>query len=196
MSGKLSAAGITPNTISALSVVFAACGAAAYLAAGGKIPWAAGWITGAACIQLRLICNLMDGMVAIEGGRKSVTGDLWNEIPDRLADGIFLVSAAWAVGLPWVGALAAWAAVMTAYVRAMGASLTGIQDYCGPFAKPHRMAILTIASLLTAAEPAMGGIVPRGEIMRFALYLIAAGTCVTIFRRTRRLAARLKEAKP
>ncbi len=194
LAGKLAAAGLTPNAISALSVVFAALGGAAWIAAArGGLPWAAAWIAGAACIQLRLICNLMDGMVAIEGGKKSATGDLWNEIPDRLADTAFLVCAGWAVGMPWTGVLAAWASVMTAYVRAMGAALTGAHDFSGPCAKPHRMAILTIASLITACEALWEG---RGQVMQAALVLIAAGTCLTIVRRTLRLAAKLKEAAP
>src|SRR5690606_25897530 len=149
----LTAHGITPNTFSAFSVVAAAAGGLAFWAAGsGAIGWKAGWLAGAACIQLRLVCNLMDGMVAIEGGKKSATGDLWNEIPDRLADTILLGCAGWAVGLPWAGALAGWASVMTAYVRVSGAALTGAHDFCGPFAKQQRMAALTVAALVTAAD--------------------------------------------
>ena len=190
----LTANGVTPNAISAFSVVAAAGGGLAFVAAGsGVIDWKAGWLAGAACIQARLLCNLMDGMVAIEGGKKSATGDLWNEIPDRLADTIFLICAAWAVGLPWVGALAAWASVMTAYVRAMGAALTGAHDFCGPFAKPHRMAALTVASLITAAEVLWKG---HGEVMKIAVIVIAAGACLTIVRRLLRLSAKLKEARP
>ena len=139
-------------------------------------------------IQMRLICNLMDGMVAIEGGKKSVTGDLWNEIPDRIADPLLLIGAAWAVELPWVGVLAGWAALMTAYVRAMGASLTGLQDFCGPFAKQQRMAMLTGGALVTAADPLWKG---DGRIMQGVIVLIAAGTLFTLFRRIMRLARRL-----
>lgn len=191
MAGKLCAIGVAPNLISAFSVVFAGIGAAGFVASGcGWVPWPLGWLAGAVGIQLRLICNLMDGMVAIEGGRKSVTGDLWNEIPDRLADTALFVGAGWAVGWPWVGALAGWAAVMTAYVRAMGASLTGLQDFCGPFAKPQRMATLTFAAVITAADPLWHG---GGWIMKIALALAAAGTVATIVRRILRLAARLKE---
>ncbi|HEY1120389.1 MAG TPA: CDP-alcohol phosphatidyltransferase family protein [Haloferula sp.] len=190
----LTSAGISPNTISAFSVVAALVGGAAFIgAARGWVPWPVGWVAGAAMIQLRLLCNLMDGMVAIEGGKKSATGDLWNEIPDRLADTIFLVSAGWAIGWPWVGALAAWGAVMTAYVRAMGAALTGVHDFCGPCAKPHRMAALTIASLITACAPLWNG---HGLWMKIGLTYIAVCTLCTILRRTRRLAAKLKEAKP
>jgi phosphatidylglycerophosphate synthase len=132
----------------------------------------------------------MDGMVAVEGGKKSPTGELWNEVPDRIADPLLLVCAGWAVGLPWVGALAGWAALMTAYVRAVGATLTG-QDFCGPFAKQQRMACLTFAALLTAAEPLWNG---RGQVMQINLILIAAGTGITLVRRLLRLAANLKQA--
>ncbi|MCW1924340.1 CDP-alcohol phosphatidyltransferase family protein [Luteolibacter arcticus] len=191
---SLTAKGVTPNAISAFSVVAAAGGGLAFLAAGnGSLDWKGGWLAGAACIQLRLICNLMDGMVAIEGGKKSPTGDLWNELPDRFADTILLACAAWAVGSPWVGALAAWASVMTAYVRASGAALVGTHDFCGPFAKPQRMAALTVAALVTAAEPLWKG---HGQVMKIAIMIIAAGTCVTIIRRVMRLSAKLKEARP
>jgi phosphatidylglycerophosphate synthase len=43
----------------------------------------------AACIQLRLLCNLLDCMVAIEGGKSAPTGALFNEMPDRFADPLF-----------------------------------------------------------------------------------------------------------
>jgi hypothetical protein len=36
-------------------------------------------LIGIAGMQLRLLCNLLDGMVAIEGGMKGKAGDLFNE---------------------------------------------------------------------------------------------------------------------
>ncbi|MEM6623832.1 MAG: CDP-alcohol phosphatidyltransferase family protein [Pseudomonadota bacterium] len=72
---------ITPNQISGASLVFAA------MAGGGF--WLSANVTGpvqilclvvaAIGIQLRLLCNLFDGMVAIEGGKQSPTGAFWNE---------------------------------------------------------------------------------------------------------------------
>ena len=43
------------------------------------------------CMQSRLLCNLFDGMVAIEGGKKSANGDLYNDMPDRFADALFII---------------------------------------------------------------------------------------------------------
>ena len=73
---------VTPNQISAVSVVFAAVGAALL----AFKPDAIGLIGCAAAVQARLVCNLLDGMVAIEGGKKSSVGALYNEFPDRIAD--------------------------------------------------------------------------------------------------------------
>jgi CDP-diacylglycerol--glycerol-3-phosphate 3-phosphatidyltransferase len=76
----LARSSITPNQISVASVFFAAIGAGLLL----------GWLTPirlvvcALCIQLRLICNLLDGMVAMEGGKGSPVGKLYNEFPDRM----------------------------------------------------------------------------------------------------------------
>jgi phosphatidylglycerophosphate synthase len=202
--------GATPNAISGASVVFAMAGAACFLLApmaifpssreaatgdpfstfqGTPMSWALCWIAVAAFVQMRLLCNLFDGMVAIEGGKKTPTGDLWNEIPDRIADLLLLAGAGFAAGAPWAGALAAWGAVLTAYLRAFGASLTGQQDFSGPFAKPQRMAVLTAAAVLTAMERFWTA---DPWIMKAALWTIAGGTLITAVRRTRRLAACLR----
>src|SRR5205807_2107597 len=44
-------------------------------------------------IQLRLLANLMDGMVAVENERAQPTGALFNELPDRLSDSLLIVAA-------------------------------------------------------------------------------------------------------
>ncbi|WP_135451271.1 hypothetical protein [Tabrizicola caldifontis] len=66
-------------------------------------------------IQMRLICNLIDGMVAVEGGQGEKDGAFWNEAPDRLSDHLLLTGAGIAAGNPGLGALAAALAIATAY---------------------------------------------------------------------------------
>ena len=53
-------------------------------------------------------------------------------------------------------------------------------------AKQHRMFAVTVSALLAAAE-AVFGMPPRA--MRLGLGVIVAGSVVTAFRRTRRIAA-------
>ena len=77
-------------------------------------------------IQMRLLCNLFDGMVAVEGGHKTKSGEIYNELPERFADVFILVGAgnAW-MRVEWgplLGWLCAVLALLTAYVRALGAA--------------------------------------------------------------------------
>lgn len=179
---------VTPNQISIASVFFAML-AAACLLLMPRVEGAAVWILpvlAAVFIQCRLLCNLFDGMVAVEGGKSTPSGELFNDIPDRIADPLILVAAGYATAVvPWVGILG-WAAglgaVMTAYVRTLGASIGAPVDFRGPMAKQHRMAIMTFACLLTALEPLFW---ERGWAFLVALAVISLGCVVTVARRAR-----------
>lgn len=174
---------LTPNQISMLSVLFALAGAWALLA----LPGAAGALACALAIGLRLLCNLFDGMVAVEGGKGTPTGVLYNELPDRLADSLFLVALGYAIALPWLGWLAALLAALTAYIRALGGALGQAQDFRGPMAKPHRMWLLGVTLVLAALLPAW-----RQPLLLATASIIAAGSALTCVTRTRAIAARLK----
>ena len=190
--------GIAPNRISRLAIVFAALGGAALAGSGvlGGGERVAALVFAALAMQLRLLCNLFDGLVAVEHGKASPTGGLWNELPDRVADGFFLVGAGYGAalaGTDW-GAASGWAAavfaVLTAYVRELGRALGQPADFSGPMAKPQRMAVLTLAALVAAAEPLWDW---RGETLAWACLIIALGAAATAARRTFRLSRRLKE---
>src|SRR6266540_5328560 len=88
----LAQVGFRPNPISLLSIVFAG-GATACFVTAGLAGATARWVlfVGAAlCIQLRLLCNLFDGMVAVEGGFRTKSGEIYNELPDCFADMLIL----------------------------------------------------------------------------------------------------------
>jgi phosphatidylglycerophosphate synthase len=134
----------------------------------------------------------MDGMVAIEGGRRTPTGELFNDIPDRFADLLLLVGAGYAVTwISWGEALgwaAGAAAVLTAYVRLLGGAMGATQHFCGPMAKPHRMALLTAACLLSMTEVAYGY---EGRVLAVALALMTVASLATFARRVRLIAREL-----
>jgi phosphatidylglycerophosphate synthase len=194
--------GVSPNGISLAGM---GCGIAAGVAlattsyAPGREHFA--WLAGAGLIQLRLLANLLDGMVAIESGRASPVGELYNEVPDRVSDTATLVGAGYAVGGEIVlGYLAACAALFTAYVRAMGKAAGTPQEYCGPMAKQQRMALLTVVALycgLTPAgwQPVWGDPAGRG-LAAAGLLVIALGSLLTATRRLARIAANLRKSKP
>jgi phosphatidylglycerophosphate synthase len=187
LSSRLALIGVTPNSISVVSVVFAAIGA--LLLSLSAHPLA--WLAAAACVQLRLVCNLLDGMVAIEGGRKSKVGALYNEFPDRIADTLFLVPLGYAAGLPWIGWAAALLAALTAYVRVFGGALGLAQDFSGVMAKQRRMAALTIGLLAQSVEAPLFG--TRWSLIATAA-VISAGSLITCITRTRGIAAALERS--
>jgi phosphatidylglycerophosphate synthase len=185
-SAWLARAGVSPNAISVASIVFAALGAAALLRLDP--PWGA-WLC-ALAIVLRLLCNLFDGLVAVEHGRKTPTGVLYNEVPDRIADSLFLVALGHAAGLPWCGWLAALLAALTAYIRTLGGTVLPSQDFRGPMAKPHRMWLMVTACVLAPLEAALAG---TGYVLRVAVLVIAAGSALTCWTRLRAIARLLRE---
>ena len=190
--------GVAPNAISVGSAV-SAIGAGTCLVASSAV--ASGiaeralLVGVAVLIQLRLVCNLLDGMVAIEGGRRSATGGLFNEIPDRIADVVILVCAGYAAqGLPHLNALGwlcACLAVLTAYLRALGEALGCPACFLGPMAKQQRMAAMTIASLVAAVALPWAG-----RILGITLGVIAAGGIITCVRRIHAIAGELKRKAP
>ena len=143
----------------------------------------------ALCIQGRLICNLLDGMVAIEGGKKSVLGALYNEFPDRVTDSIFFIALGYVTQYPAIGWACALLAALTAYVRVFGGSLGLEQDFRGPMAKQHRMAVMTTACLLAILEEAVIG---THTVLLYAAWLIALGSAITCVTRTKAIAKNLQ----
>ncbi|WP_426203336.1 CDP-alcohol phosphatidyltransferase family protein [Pseudomonas sp. TWP3-1] len=177
---------ISPNQISVVSMVFALVGALALNIDNGVV----GSICCAVAIQLRLLCNLFDGMVAIEGGKQSAIGSLYNEFPDRVADSLLIVGLGYAIGQSDLGWFAALAAALTAYVRVFGGSLGLKQSFIGPMAKQHRMALMTVGLLLNAVEASLYA---THYVLLIALTIIAIGSVVTCATRTLAISRQLKE---
>lgn len=185
LAARLAASNVTPNQISGLSVGFAAVGCAFI----GAIAHPFAWILAALCVQLRLVCNLLDGMVAIEGGKKSAVGAIWNEFPDRVADSLLLVPVGYAAGLQWAGWAAALIAALTAYVRVFGGSVGLEQDFSGVMAKQRRMALLTAGLLAQSIEWAF---TDTRYSLAATILAIAAGSAWTCATRTMGIARGLE----
>lgn len=188
--------GFTPNQISILSVILAIAGSVFLFLAPHQSHTVAClfFVLAAACIQLRLLCNLLDGLMAVEGGKKTKTGEIFNEFPDRIADVALFVGAGYsiyfltyAIQLGWACAVAA---VLTAYVRVFGGSVALAQDFCGPMAKQQRMAVLTGACALSAIEQLLAW---PSRIIFLALCIVFIGSLITAMRRTFRIARLLNQ---
>ena len=194
--GWLARRGIRPNTISVMSVVFAAGAGACLVGLGHSQSLLARVLlplSAALCIQLRLLCNLFDGMVAVEQQQRTKSGEIFNELPDRFADAFILAGAGYAATEPvWLiemGWTAAVLALITAYVRSLGAAVGAGQYFLGPMAKQHRMALMTGLCVLLA----MTAIWPqRWILVAVGLGLISIGCLITIGRRAVRIVRELE----
>lgn len=196
LAGALAGAGVSPDALSLAGIGAAGAAALCLIASRHTGAAAAGllFVGAALAVQLRLLCNLLDGMVAVEFARHSPRGPLFNEIPDRVEDVLILLAAGYAAapavgGNAALGVAAALLALGTAYVRLLGGTLGQVQDFCGPMAKQHRMALLTAALLLAAALRFIGR--DGAPVLAVALALIAAGALLTAARRVRRIARNL-----
>lgn len=186
---------VRPNAISCIGMI-AGILAGALLAATASFPAMARalWLSAALLVQLRLLCNLFDGMVAIGSGRTSPTGELYNEVPDRVADSTILIGLGCAAGgQPWLGFVAALLAMFTAYVRAVGKAAGTGSDFRGPMAKQQRMFVVTLTALYLGLAPATWRPQSAGmELPTLSLGLIAAGAAATGVRRLLGIARRLR----
>ncbi len=180
---RLVATDITPNQISILSIIVALFSGLSFYLFSLNFNWV--WLLFAAIfIQLRLLCNMMDGLVAVEGGKGTKSGELFNDIPDRFADVFILLGAGYASSTIWGEALgwtAAMLAVMTAYIRTLGGSLDAPISFMGPMAKQHRMGTLTGVALLAIFETISWD---THYALLIGLSVIIIGTLWTCYRRT------------
>lgn len=187
--------GLTPNAISLASIGVAALAGLCLVAGArsGTALHATLFVLAALLMGLRLLCNLFDGMLAVELGMQSRSGVVYNDLPDRIADALILVGAGYAAtGVDWGAALgwaAALVAVMTAYVRLLGGASGAMQDFGGPMAKQQRMAVMGAASVVGAALAASDW---SGRAIAAGLVIVIAGCVVTVARRTVRIVRELE----
>ncbi len=195
--------GVSPNAISIAGMVCAVFAGLSFAATsnytGIERLW---WITGAVLVQLRLLANMFDGMVAIATKKASAVGELYNEVPDRISDAAIFIGLGFAAGGSMVLGLAATcAAFFTAYVRAMGKVAGGPQEFCGPMAKQHRMFVVTLLGIYNCVTPAGWQHYNLNDrigmtTVSAALAIVILGSLITAIRRLRRAAKSLRSTKP
>lgn len=191
---RLAQAGVSANSISVAGAVAGIVAGTAFVLTRFTPPPQVRvlWLIGAAGVQLRLIANLLDGMVAISSGKASAVGELFNEVPDRVSDPAIFIGLGYAAGAsPVLGWLAALLAVLTAYVRMVGKSAGAGSDFCGPMAKQHRMFVVTMLCLFCALVPQSWQHWWPTDV---ALLVIIVGSFFTACRRLMRIAKTLKGA--
>ena len=132
--------GATPNAISIVGMV---CGILAGIMFSLTTCAAHPWfflVSGAVFVQLRLLANLYDGMVAVLRETASPVGELFNEVPDRVSDAATLIGFGYATGSdPVLGFVATIFAIFLAYLRAQGKVAGAHQEFDQRFVALHRV---------------------------------------------------------
>jgi phosphatidylglycerophosphate synthase len=196
---------ITPNSISVAGMVAGVMAGGAFAMTVLPTWTSIGFVAAALLMQLRLLANMFDGMVAVESGAASPVGELFNEVPDRVSDAAMFAGAGYALGgSPTLGLIAACLAIFVAYLRAQGSVAGAGQEFCGPLAKPQRVFVMTVAAIVCALTPmeiqqrlngfTIGG--STGGIMGWVLLFSILGMIVTSIRRLSRIANHLRQESP
>jgi phosphatidylglycerophosphate synthase len=186
--------GIHPNVVSLSSIVASAVAAVCF--------WQAGAMPGlllvaVAFCYVRLWLNMLDGMVALAAGKASRSGEIANELPDRISDVLIFVGVAHSglcdpFGAYWVAVFA----LLVAYVGTLGQAVGVQREFSGVMAKPWRMVALHIGAWITLGLLWFtdGGIKTHGlTVLDWTNLVIIAGSVQTIGIRLARILRALRE---
>lgn len=181
----LAGAGISPNVISVVGILIAlACALVLYLTGGQPVAERALWLAAALLMMLRVLANTLDGMVAVEHGKATRVGLLYNEAPDRIADVMILIGAGYSHGGDvTLGYLAACIALFVAYVRTLARTAGAPSDFRGLMNKRGRVLTLLFVALYMGVTPGAWHFVwgpdDRWGVMALALWFVCLGGVYT-----------------
>lgn len=185
--------GIPPDAISYLSIIAAFFAAFCLWKAKDQL-WLL--IVAALFCYVRLWFNMLDGMVAVAGGKACLRGEIVNDLPDRISDVIIFAGVAHS-GLmnPVIGYWAAIFSLLTAYVGILGQAIGQRREFGGVMSKPWRMVALSIGVFATfgyrSYGPSWRGL--NFTILDWTCLIIIAGCVQTVIVRLKRIMAALQD---
>jgi phosphatidylglycerophosphate synthase len=189
--------GISANAVSYSSILASAAAGVCFWQAK---PLPALLIPAVGFCYIRLWLNMLDGMVALASHTASRTGEIANELPDRISDVLIFVGVAHSelchpLGGYWVAILA----LLVAYVGTLGQAVGVQREFSGIMAKPWRIVALhagawTTLGLLWFAD---GKIHYSGlTVLDWTHLVIVAGCVQTIAVRLVRIVRALHREAP
>lgn len=167
---------IHPDIFTYSALTLSLVGAFALFWAGSNRVWL--WLV-PPCVLVRLLLNLMDGLVAREIGLASAWGEVKNEFGDRVADtAIFLGLGFGGYAEVRLAALALALILCVSYLGLLGKAVGGSRVYRGVFGKGDRMISLALFTLYPLFS---------GNLTSYNWYLALAvvAATVTIIQRLR-----------
>lgn len=169
---------IHPDVFTYSALVLSFVAAFAFLRAGAHRAWL--WLV-PPCVLVRLLLNLMDGLVARELGLADAWGEVKNEFGDRIADvAIFLGLGFGGYVDTRLAALALALILCVSYLGPLAKAIGSQRVYGGIFGKGDRMISLAAFTLYPLFS---------GNLASYDWYLAFAGlaAAVTVVQRLRRI---------
>jgi len=177
LAGALGRAGVTANQITiAAAVVSVALGAFVVW----RLPDTRAFLLIPLWMLLRMACNALDGMLALEFGQKTLLGAYLNELADAVSDvALYMPFSLLPPFSPvWTG-LVIVLAVVSEYAGALGPLVGASRHYEGPMGKSDRAFVFGALGLWA------GIAAPLPDWLALAMPVLAAALVVTIVNRVR-----------
>jgi phosphatidylglycerophosphate synthase len=179
--------GTSPNQISLLSLLFAACGAIFYYLSSddSSLLYAA-----AMMVLLNAVFDAVDGALARRTGRAHPRGDFLDHVIDRYADMLILggIILGGYVSCLW-GVLAVMGILLTSYMGTQAQALNLGRCYGGIMGRADRLTLILLATLASAvySKEIMGL-----QILGWAVLLTAITAHITALQRLVHIWERLR----
>lgn len=165
--------GVRADQVTAAGLACGAGAATAVLLSATSQLWLL-WVP--ALVLARLVCNALDGMIAVDTDRARPIGQVANEFADRIADVCILIAVSWRAGSLLLGICALALVLLASYLGTVAQAAGGSRQYVGVMGKADRMILLALAAPVAAFGPA-------GAVLAAVLGVIATGSAVTIAQR-------------
>ncbi|MGE5197633.1 MAG: hypothetical protein ACM3IL_03905 [Deltaproteobacteria bacterium] len=148
---------------------------------------------------LRMTLNTIDGVIAINQGKTSLTGEIVNALPDRYSD-IFVMLAIAFSGYCriYIGAAAAICVLLVSYTGMLGKAIGVNWQHDGPLGKVERLILIMIASFAQFVFTAKGNLyftIFSFETSIFEVLMIyfIVSSQITVFNRLKGMLKEIKE---
>jgi archaetidylinositol phosphate synthase len=142
--------GLTPNSVSVVSLVLAGAASVSFYLAGGAPRW---YLTGAVLVFLNGWLDLVDGALARELSLDSEAGDLLDHVIDRYADLVMIAGLAAGVGRYALGLAAVTGVLMPSYLGTQAQAVGLDRVYGGLLGRADRLALMGVTTGIAAFVP-------------------------------------------
>lgn len=150
--------GVTPATVSVVSLLVAGAAALAFVAGGG---W---YVVGAVLVFANGWLDLLDGRLARRLGVDSPAGDLLDHVIDRYADVVILAGLAAGLGRWGLGFAAVTGVLLTSYLGTQAEAVGLSRVYGGLVGRADRLALIAVAAVLEVVVGPIGPALPGGVL--------------------------------